>query len=139
MNVMQSDVHAFLIKHLGADPNAPDWPNSTGIYNKWQLIQEEYIELARAVGIRMAVNYDEMRFDRTAVVKELCDLLYVIFNMFEELHLDAQPFFDAVHASNMTKTPAALSPNKKILKGPDYVPPPIAEMLAKLKPAQTST
>ena len=126
-NPMQRDVHEFLLKHLGAQPNG--WPNKTDVLNKWRLIQEEFEELTAALDIDLDGEGQGQAVDITEVVKEICDLLYVIFNLCEELELDIQPFFDEVHRSNMTKTPAALSPNKKVQKGPDYRPPRIAEML----------
>jgi hypothetical protein len=136
MNEMQQRVHEFLLKHLGAAPSG--WPNKTGASNKWLLVQEEYWELEVALGVdgiprhKMATGevFLEKPFDEIATVDAICDLLYVIFNLCEELELDIEPFFNEVHSSNMTKVPAALSPNKKVQKGPSWEAPRIAEMLA---------
>lgn len=137
MNSMQSSVDAFLIKHLGRDDNG--WPKQTGLYNKWLLIKEEYDELTAALGFKPKLFIDTYEptqptaeLDKAQVIKELCDCFYVLMNLAEELRVDIQPFFDEVHVSNMTKTPAALSPNKKIMKGFGYQPPDIKGMLEEL-------
>jgi hypothetical protein len=136
MNEMQRKTHEFLLKHLGAAPSG--WPNKTGASNKWLLVQEEYWELEIALGVdgipryKMATGevFLEKPFDETATVDAICDLLYVIFNLCEELELDIEPFFNEVHRSNMTKVPAALSSNMKVQKGSSWEAPRIAEMLA---------
>jgi predicted HAD superfamily Cof-like phosphohydrolase len=137
MNEMQQRVHEFLLKHLGAAPNG--WPNKTGVYNKFLLIAEEFDELAEALNIDKETWEDDPGEsgwrqvgtpDEPKTVDAICDLLYVIFNLCEEMELDIEPFFAEVHRSNMTKVPAALSPNKKIQKGPSWEAPRIAEMLA---------
>ncbi len=151
-NPMQEAVREFLVKHLGED--AQGWPKSTGLFNKWLLIREEFEELEAALGViptalvhEPDVEYDrrwqlnEQNCDQVATVDAICDLLYVIFNLCEEMHIDAQEFFDIVHAANMTKVPAALSPNKKIMKGSDFVPPEtkIAALLAGVRRLQHAT
>jgi hypothetical protein len=136
MSEMQQRVHEFLLKHLGAAPSG--WPNKTGASNKWLLVQEEYWELEVALGVdgiprhKMATGevFLEKPFDEIATVDAICDLLYVIFNLCEELELDIEPFFNEVHRSNMTKVPAALSPSKKVQKGPEFRAPRIKALLA---------
>ena len=132
MRVQQKMVREFLLKHLGADQDAPNWPVRTGRYNKWLLIAEEGDELFDALNFGDYPYHGHLpeTFDEVKAVDAICDLLYVIFNLCEELHIDIEPFFNEVHLSNMTKTPGALSPTKKIMKGPDFKPPRIADMLA---------
>jgi hypothetical protein len=135
MNEMQQKVHEFLLKHLGAAPSG--WPNKTGASTSgswsarssrsWRLPLLDIDPGTRSN--RRSVL--EKPFDEPiATVDAICDLLYVIFNLCEELELDIEPFFNEVHRSNMTKVPAALSPNKKVQKGPSWEAPRIAEMLA---------
>lgn len=145
MNPMQQKVHDFLLKHLGRDETG--WPNKTGIYNKWLLIKEEYEELESELiyielldpqtGEHRQLPFPEGEIDEPSTVDAICDLLYVVFNLCEELHIDIEPFFNEVHRSNMTKVPAALSPNKKVLKGPDFEPPRIAELLGLARAEKT--
>lgn len=137
VNPMQLAVHEFLLKHLGSSGGG--WPERTGITNKWLLIEEEIDELRGALSLwRQSRTEVSQRNDwsETDAIKEICDVLYVVFNLCEELRIDIQPFFDAVHAANMTKTPAALSPTRKILKGPDYQPPDIAGLLEQYRSDQ---
>jgi hypothetical protein len=144
MNEMQQRVHEFLLKHLGAAPSG--WPNKTGASNKWLLVQEEYWKLEIALGVdgiprhKMATGevFLEKPFDEIGTVDAICDLLYVIFNLCEELELDIEPFFNEVHRSKMSKIPAALSPNKKVQKGPGWEAPRIAEMLEATRKVQKS-
>jgi hypothetical protein len=130
MNEMQQKVHTFLLKHLGAAPSG--WPNKTGTLNKWLLIREEFEKLTAALDIDPNGIEPEqgLSIDEPMAVEAICDLLYVLFNLCEELELDIEPFFNEVHRSNMTKVPAALSPNRKVQKGPSWEGPRIAEMLA---------
>lgn len=146
MNNMQFSVDEFLSKHLGTDRSGL-WPKPTGRYNKWLLIKEEVYELAKALGSPHVLSLDIPEQDQVLtlaqqaeVIKEICDLLYVVFNLCEEMRIDIEPFFDIVHRSNMTKTPAALSPTRKILKGPDYRPPyqEIEETLRRIRSMQAS-
>jgi NTP pyrophosphatase (non-canonical NTP hydrolase) len=137
MNEMQQKVHAFLLKHLGAAPSG--WPNKTGVYNKFLLVAEEFEELAEALNIVKETWEDDPGEsgwrqvgtpNEPKTVDAICDLLYVIFNLCEELELDIEPFFNEVDRSNMTKVPAALGPNKKVQKEPSWEAPRITEMLA---------
>lgn len=144
MNEMQQKVHEFLLKHLGAASSG--WANKTGASNKWLLVQEEYWELEIALGVdgipryKMATGevFLEKPFDEIATVDAICGLLYVIFTLCEELELDIEPFFNEVHRSNMTKVPAALSPNMKVQKGPGWEAPHIVEMLEAIRKVQQS-
>lgn len=147
MQKQQQMVREFLAKHLGLDKDG--WPRQTGIANKWLLIDEEFEELQEALGVgyepvldsfgqemldeqgytQFELLHKHEHFDETKAVDAICDLLYVIFNLCEELHINIEPFFNEVHRSNMTKLPGALSPTKKIMKGSGWEPPRIAEML----------
>ena len=76
-----------------------------------KLIIEEFQEL-------MAAPYlDE-------VMKEACDLVYVVLGMFVEFGWDFDEAFSRVHESNMSKLGEDGKPiyreDGKVLKGPDY-------------------
>jgi NTP pyrophosphatase (non-canonical NTP hydrolase) len=130
MNEMQQKAHESLLKHLGAAPGG--WANKTGVYNKFLLIAEEFEELAEALNIVKETWEDDPgefgwrqvgTLNEPKTVEAICDLLYGIFNLCEELELDIEPFFNEVHRSNMTKVPAALSPSKKVQKGSEFRAP----------------
>ena len=75
------------------------------------LIQEEFRELMEAPFL------DD-------VMKEACDLVYVVLGMFVEFGWDFDEAFARVHESNMSKLGEDGKPiyreDGKVLKGPDY-------------------
>lgn len=89
-----------------------------------KLILEEFREY------RIAAATSE---DPADVFKELCDLLYVVYGTalthgFTPAQIDAA--FAEVHRSNMTKVDGMVTrPDGKILKGANYEPARIAEVL----------
>lgn len=85
-----------------------------------RLIAEECAELAEAVEER----------DTVAVAHELADLLYVTFGMADVLSLPIAEVYEEVHRANMSKFPVTKREDGKILKGPNYVAPNVAHVLA---------
>ena len=88
-----------------------------------KLILEEAGEVAEAtVKMEETGGYEETG----ALVKELCDLLYVTYGFLDLLGVDADVAFDIVHESNMSKLDENGEPilreDGKILKGPNYKP-----------------
>jgi hypothetical protein len=88
-----------------------------------ELIQEEFTELKDALTIS----------DPTArtveVADALADLAYVICGAAISWGIDLPMVFQAVHLSNMTKTPGNKRSDGKLMKGPKYQRPQIAEAL----------
>lgn len=84
------------------------------------LIDEEYDELKRAVGTE---NY----------LKELVDLLYVIYGFAATFGWDIDTAFNLVHVSNMSKLGADGKPifreDGKVLKSENYVPPNLSDLV----------
>ena len=78
-----------------------------------ELIQEEFKELMTAPYL------DE-------VMKEACDLVYVVLGMFDEA-------FSRVHESNMSKLGEDGKPiyreDGKVLKGPDFFKPDLSDLV----------
>jgi len=76
-----------------------------------KLIMEEFQELMEAPFL------DD-------VMKEACDLLYVVLGMFVEFGWDVEEAFSRVHESNMSKLGEDGKPihreDGKVLKGPNY-------------------
>ena len=76
-----------------------------------KLIMEEFQELMEAPFL------DE-------VMKEACDLMYVVLGMFVEFGWDVEEAFSRVHDSNMSKLGEDGKPihreDGKVLKGPNY-------------------
>ncbi|HUN22552.1 MAG TPA: hypothetical protein PK299_05385 [Anaerolineales bacterium] len=55
-------------------------------------------------------------------IKEVCDLLYVVYGTLVELGVESAPFFAEVHRSNMTKVNGWRRADGKWMKPADYIP-----------------
>lgn len=93
---------------------------------------------ARRIKLRADLTAEEYRELATAespeeIMKESCDLVYVIVGMFVELGWDFDEAFKRVHESNMSKLDENGKPiyreDGKILKGPNYTPPTLKDLL----------
>ena len=85
-----------------------------------RLILEEVDELIEAV----------IKDDRENMLKEACDLLYVVYGLCDVLQLPADKGFERVHDSNMSKvTPPIYREDGKLLKGPMYVEPYLGDLV----------
>ncbi len=66
-------------------------------------------------------------------LKELCDLVYVCFQYAENMEWDLEKALHRVHKSNMSKLGLDGKPIRradgKILKGPDYQPPNLSDLV----------
>lgn len=92
---------------------------------RMRLIDEECMEM-----------YESMRDgDVVNTAKELADILYVVYGTAVEMGIELDEVFDAVHQSNMSKLGEDGKPiyreDGKVLKGPNYSPPNIEEVLYK--------
>jgi predicted HAD superfamily Cof-like phosphohydrolase len=87
------------------------------------LIAEEYKEFRHAA---VAETYEEE-------LKELADLVYVAFQYAENMDWDLEEALDRVHKSNMSKLGVNGKPilrrDGKILKGPNYQPPNLQDLV----------
>jgi len=93
------------------------------------LIEEEVGELAAAARAD----------DLVGVADALADIVYVAYGTAHVYGIDLDAVLDEVHASNMTKLGADGRPIRradgKVLKGPAYMPPNIADLLLPPAPA----
>jgi predicted HAD superfamily Cof-like phosphohydrolase len=85
-----------------------------------RLIREEYSE------VMSAVNDEE-------VLKELADLLYVVYGTAATFGWDIDTAFNRVHESNMSKLGDDGKPiyreDGKVLKGPNYKPADLSDLV----------
>ena len=114
----------------GQEVNAP-WTYKLVDF-RWKLILEESLEVLDAVFDLKRFSKDEGegsivsedKEHRAALLKELADLLYVIYGAGVALGLDLDKAFDLVHQSNLSKLGADGKPiyreDGKVLKGPNY-------------------
>ena len=88
------------------------------------LIAEEFYEFLFAIDNQ---GYEEE-------IKELADLVYVCFQYAENMEWDLEIALDRVHKSNMSKLGLDGKPIRrsdgKILKGPNYEPPYLNDLVS---------
>ena len=95
---------------------------------RMRLIFEEVQELAE-VGLDLEGNLDQQ--ERHVMIqdllKEMCDVVYVIKGTALSFGLDFDKAYEFVHKSNMSKFPFTKDENGKVLKGKHYKPPILEE------------
>tara|TARA_R100000742_G_C4276584_1_gene97768 strand:- start:887 stop:1303 length:417 start_codon:yes stop_codon:yes gene_type:complete len=100
------------------------------------LIREESNEVIEEF-VNMIIDLERGKsislVQRTNLLKELCDLQYVLSGAAVALGLDIQTAFNRVHASNMSKLGEDGKPvyreDGKVIKGPDYIPPNLKDLV----------
>lgn len=64
------------------------------------------------------------------IIDSWCDMIYFILGDAVAMGVDLKPFFDEVHASNMSKfIDGKIGPDGKYQKGPNYQPPNLLPIL----------
>ena len=109
---------------MGLPMNEP-WIKENGYNHKleglrFSLIEEEFKEFEEAV-------------DKENMLKELADLLYVVYGYAATYNLDIDTAFNRVHKSNMSKLGSDGKPilreDGKILKGINYKEPDLSDLV----------
>ena len=104
---------------------AIDQPYSKELMNfRLRLIFEEIQELASAaLDIETTTHTEERHVMMQDLLKEMCDVVYVIKGMAVSFGMDFDKAFELVHKSNMSKLPLIKDANGKVQKGLNYEPP----------------
>lgn len=116
MNKMQKQVEEFH-KEFGLE--SAEFPQMLDILAKKRrinLIAEELAELKSAL----------LMNDLVETIDALCDIMYVVLGTAVELGIDLEPFFESVHASNMTKAGGHFNEYGKYIKPDTYELPELA-------------
>jgi predicted HAD superfamily Cof-like phosphohydrolase len=96
-----------------------------------KLITEEYNEVVRAADSLLFL--DQTSSSRQNFLKELADLVYVIYGTAETFGYNLDEAFTRVHASNMSKLNEDGEPtyreDGKVLKGPNYKEPDLGDLV----------
>ena len=130
--------------HLGKQP-LPDKVDSSDHKNlllRHNVMDEEIQEFQHACWLRAnARNLEEVNSSEAMMVDALVDALYTIHGTALAMGVDLDPFWDAVHAANMSKVDGSLGPLRvredgKILKPPGWRAPDILALLKRIKEAQ---
>jgi predicted HAD superfamily Cof-like phosphohydrolase len=113
------------------------WNNKTAKL-RFDLLLEELNEVKEAISY---VSAEQVRHGKPSVIaesellKELCDLQYVLDGFFATFGYLKEPAFNRVHSSNMSKLDDDGNPiyreDGKVLKGPNYKPPYLADLLTR--------
>ena len=128
MNDEQLMVHGFHERFGLPCSDRPAWPGEAVHRLRVLLIEEELAELRNAGEARNLV----------AIADALADLLYVVYGAAVTYGIDLAPVFREIHRSNMSKgdPEVVCRPDGKVLKGPDYSPPRVQEVVeSQLEPA----
>ena len=103
---------------------------------RMNLIREESNEVIEEF-VNMIMDLERGKpvsiVQKTNILKELCDLQYVLSGAAVALGLDIQTAFIRVHNSNMSKLGEDGKPvyreDGKVIKGPDYLPPNLKDLV----------
>lgn len=104
---------------------AIDQPYSKELMDfRLRLLFEEIQELASAaLDIETNLDKEERHVMMQDLLKEMCDVVYVIKGMAVSFGMDFDKAFELVHKSNMSKLPLIKDANGKVQKGLNYEPP----------------
>lgn len=124
MKDIYADLIAFHRRYGHFVGDRPAVPDMVTVEFRRRLIFEEVAELMDAIALD----------DLPGVAKEAIDTVYVVVGLLIACGIDPRPIWDAVHASNMTKSQNIRREDGKVLKGPRYRPADIVGMLARQGP-----
>lgn len=142
MSRMQRQVREF---HQALDLPARDIPTELPEVERRlraNLIMEETEEVLGALGFGIT-DYDLYpRLHPEPLhhqIKELSDLLYVVFGTAVQMGVDLGEFFELVHANNMTKVGGEMRADGKRMKPEGYRPVNLAPLLNRILEAKCPT
>jgi predicted HAD superfamily Cof-like phosphohydrolase len=97
-----------------------------------KLLWEEFLEVLEAIRQWSKDGTDNKSY-RLALLKEICDLQYVLSGLAVELGLDVEKAFHRVHKSNMSKLDDHGKPvyreDGKVLKSKNYKAPNLEDLI----------
>ena len=103
---------------------AIDQPYSKELMDfRLKLIFEEIQELATAALDIEGADPKERNVLLQDLLKEMCDVVYVIKGTAVSFGMDFDKAYELVHKSNMSKLPLVKDSNGKVMKGLNYEPP----------------
>lgn len=113
---------------------APYIDNSELLELRWNLIQEEFVEVEKEIfDSATGAMLEPGQINLAALAKELADVLYVVYGFGVTFGVDMDAVFAEVHDSNMSKLGPDGKPVRrsdgKILKGPFYKAADIEKVL----------
>ncbi len=103
--------------------------SKSALHLRMRLIKEEVEELEAEVkqATHQLQEYNKVSYEtKEQLMKELCDVMYVVSGFAVTFGLPIQPAFNRVHQSNMSKLvdgKPVIDAGGKVLKGENYKPP----------------
>lgn len=127
---VQNMVHEF---HEVFGARIADEDTSRARLNRWTLIKEEFDEVGDEIADRNSEIWtgegrkQYSKANRERLLKELADLVYVLYGTAVDMGMDLDEAVRRVHTSNMSKLPAGgvvlYREDGKVLKPSTYRPP----------------
>ncbi len=111
---MTLNSNASIVKHWMSRAEQLTDPDSEA---QLRYVEEEFYELINAW------NYET----RPDVIKEACDLLWVVYGLLHTINVDPDQAFDRIASSNYSKFPFT-KVDGKVQKGPDYEPANLTDL-----------
>jgi len=108
---------------------------TVNIHNDFDKIKKEDAERIALRSNLVAEEFKELINAESCeeIMKESCDLIYVILGTFVEFGWDLEEAFRRVHQSNMSKLGEDGKPiyreDGKVLKGPNYKKPDLSDLV----------
>ena len=108
---------------------------TVNIHNDFQKITKEDAERIALRSNLVAEEFKELINAESCeeIMKESCDLIYIILGTFVEFGWDLEEAFRRVHLSNMSKLGEDGKPiyreDGKVLKGPNYKKPDLSDLV----------
>lgn len=135
-NLNREDTVALFHKAMGQaiDETKPD---SKLLELRYNLLIEEVKELGEEVAYAMAESHFKRGIPdkiKVRMLKEMADVQYVLSGFAVALGLPLEIAFNRVHKSNMSKLGEDGKPifrdDGKVLKGPNYAPPNLEDLIS---------
>lgn len=113
----------------------PTFPSKALVRHRWRLISEEFKEVEEELQSLLDGNLsvDEALDTMRRLLKEMCDLRYVLDGTAVSMGLDYEAAYRETHASNMTKVwPDGrfhVNERGKVIKSPTYRPADLSRIV----------
>lgn len=115
-------------------PDYPSIPSDALVRLRMRLIREEFQEVMEELASLTRAQGTEAKLGSLGLIlKELADLRYVVEGTAVAFGLPIEEAYRRVHASNMSKLGEdgrpVLRPDGKAMKGPNYAPPDLSDLI----------
>lgn len=135
-NLNREDIVGIFHKAMGQAVDVKQ-PDEKLLEFRYNLLIEEVKELGEEVAYAMAESNFKTGIPdkiKARMLKEMADVQYVLSGFAVTLGLPLEQAFNRVHKSNMSKLDDSGKPiyrdDGKVLKGPNYIPPDMEDLVS---------